>query len=138
MGFPQHVYGYIAGALAASDEIGDPSNRRFLDAALAHGDKIRSQYYEARLSAMRVPKGIAYFLAGAMHDANAQPAMYLHEVVRALERLPTGYNPDRLAPMQVINQALEAGVLVEEAGLYSFGIPSFHEHALAAYRAMTA
>ena len=39
--------------------------------------------------------------------------------------------------MQVIDAAVEAGVLVEEAGLYSFGIPSFHEHALAAYRVMT-
>ena len=54
-----------------------------------------------------------------------------------MERLPAGHNPDGLPPMQVIDAAVEAGVLVEEAGLYSFGIPSFHEHALAAYRMMT-
>ena len=137
MGFPQHVHGYIAGAMAASDEIGDPSDRRFLDAALARGNEIRSQYYDARLSAMRIPKGIVYFLAGAMHDAGGGEAMYLHEVVGALARLPAGYNPDGLPPMRVIDAAVEAGVLVEEAGRYSFGIPSFHEHALAAYRVMT-
>ncbi len=137
MGFPQHVHGYIAGAMAAGEEIGDPSDRRFLDAALARGNEIRNQYYEARLSAMRAPKGIVYHLAGAMHDAGGGEAMYLHEIVGALERLPAGYNPDRLPPMQVIDSAVEAGVLVEEAGLYSFGIPSFHEHALAACRVMT-
>ena len=137
MGFPQHVHGCIAGAMAARDEIGDPSDRRFLDAALARGNEIRSQYYEARLSAMRAPKGIVYFLAGVMHDAGGGEAMYLHEVVAALERLPAGYNPDALPPMQVIDAAVEAGVLVEEAGRYSFGIPSFHEHALAACRVMT-
>ncbi len=137
MGFPQHVHGCIAGAMAARDEIGDPSDRRFLDAALARGAEIRNQYYEARLSAMRAPKGIVYFLAGAMHDAGRGEAMYLHEIVDALERLPAGYNPDRLPPTQVIDSGVEAGVLVEEAGLYSFGIPSFHEHALAAYRVMT-
>ena len=137
MGFPQHVHGCIAGAMAARDEIGDPSDRRFLDAALARGNEIRSQYYEARLSAMRAPKGIVYFLAGVMHDAGGEEAMYLHEVVAALERLPAGYNPDALPPMQVIDAAVEAGVLVEEAGRYSFGIPSFHEHALAACRVMT-
>lgn len=137
MGFPQHVHGYIAGAMAASGEIADPSDGRFLDAALARGNEIRSRYYEARLSAMRAPKGIVYFLAGAMHDAGGGEAMYLHEVVGALERLPAGYNPDGLPPMRVIDVAVEAGVLVEEAGRYSFGIPSFHEHALAAYRVMT-
>ena len=136
MGFPQHVYGYIAGALTAS-EVGDPSDPRFLDAALAHGDDIRRRYYESRLSAMRVPNGIAYFLAGAMHRGSGEQAMYLHEIVAVLEGLPTAYNPDSVPPMQVIDAALEAGVLVEEAGRYSFGIPSFHEHALAAYRAMT-
>ena len=137
MGFPQHVHGYIAGATAAAD-VGDPSDPRFLAAALAHGDEVRRQYYEARLSAMRAPEGIAYFLAGAMHDARGRDALYLHELAGALERLPAGYNPDGLPPMRVIDAAVEAGVLVEEAGLYSFGIPSFHEHALAAYRKMTA
>ncbi len=44
--------------------------------------------------------------------------MYLHQVVGALERLPAGYNPDGLPPMQVIDASVEAGVLVEEAGLY--------------------
>ena len=38
--------------------------------------------------------------------------------------------------MAVIDSAVETGVLVEEAGIYSFGIPSFQEHALAAYRTM--
>ena len=138
MGFPQHVHGYIAGATAAAADVGDPSDRRFLEAALAHGDEIRRQYYEARLSAMRAPEGIACFLAGAMHDARGGDAMYLHELVSALERLPAGWNPDGLPPMRVIEAAVEAGVFVEEAGLYSFGIPSFQEHALAAYRKMTA
>ena len=136
MGFPQHVHGYLAGAMAAADEIGDPSDTRFLDAALARGDEIRRQYYETRLSAMRAPEGIVYFLAGAMHDGGRE-AMHLHEVVAALERLPAGYNPDGLSPMQVIDAGVKAGVLVKEAGLYSFGIPSFQEHALSAYRKMT-
>ena len=133
MGFPQHVHGYLAGAMAASDEIGDPSDTRFLDAALARGDEIRRQYYETRLSAMRAPEGIVYFLAGAMHDGGRE-AMHLHEVVAALERLPVGYNPDGLPPMQVIDATVEAGVLVEETGRYSFSIPSFQDHAFAAYR----
>ena len=136
MGFPQHVHGYLAGALAACDEVGDPSDGGLLDAALARGDEIRRQYYDARLSAMRAPKGIVYFLAGAMHDAGGREALYLHEVVAALERLPAGYNPDGLPPMQVIDAAVEAGVLVEDAGRYAFGIPSFQEHALAACRMM--
>ncbi len=135
-GFPQHVHGYIAGAVAARDANGTPTNR-FLDAALAHGNRIRSQYYESRLSAMRVPKGIAYFLAAAMDDGGTEQPRYLHEVVNALEELPAAYNPAGLSPMQVVDATVEAGVLVEHAGRYSFGIPSFHQHALVAYRTMT-
>ena len=137
MGFPQHVHGYIDGAMFAHSEVGDPSDRRFVDLALARGDAFRRQYYETRLSALRAPKGIAYYLAGAMDDAGAA-GMYLHELVTALERLPAGYNPNGLPPMAVIDASVEAGVLVEQAGRYAFGIPSFREHALAAYRAMTA
>ena len=135
MGFPQHVYGYIAGAMAASEKT-KPAEDGFLTAALAHGDEIRRQYYEARLSAMRAPKGIVYFLAGAMEDAGADRAMFLHELVDALGRLPPGFNPSALPAAAVIDSAVDAGVLVEKAGRYAFGIPSFHEHALAAYRAM--
>lgn len=138
MGFPQHVHGYIAGAVAASEKA-SPAEDGFLNAALAYGDDVRRQYYEARLSAMRTPKGIVYFIAGAMEDAGTageSGAMYLHELVAALERLPPGYNPDGLPATAVIDSAVEAGVLAEEAGRYSFGIPSFREHALAAYRAM--
>ena len=135
-GFPQHVHGYIAGAVAARETFADPTDGGFLKAALARGDEIRRQYYEARLSAMQVPKGIVYFLAGAMDDAG-KSAMYLHEVVRALANLPAGYNPDGSPPKAVIDAAVEAGVLVEDAGRYSFGIPSFHAYALAACRAMT-
>ena len=136
-GFPQHVHGYIAGAVAASETFADPTDGGFLKSALARGDEIRRQYYEARLSAMQVPKGIVYFLAGAMDDAG-KSAMYLHEVVRALANLPAGYNPDGSPPKAMIDSAVEAGVLVEEAGRYSFGIPSFHAYALEACRAMTA
>ena len=138
MGFPQHVHGYIAAAIAARDDVGDPADPRFLQQALAGGDDIRRRYYETRLSAMRTPKGIAYYIAGALEDAGRRKAMYLHELVDALRGLPTGYNPEGLPPMTVIDAAVAAGVLVEEAGRYAFGIPSFHDHALAAYRAMTA
>ena len=135
MGFPQHVYGYIAAAMAAS-EMANPSDEAFTAAALAHGNEIRRRYYDARLSAMRGPKGIIYFLAGAMDDAGGDGPMYLHELVDALGGLPPGFNPDNLPSAAVMESAMEAGVLVEEAGRYSFGIPSFQEHALAAYRAM--
>ena len=138
MGFPQHVHGYIAGAMAASSETNDASSGAFLETALARGDAIRSQYYETRLSALGAPKGIVYYLAGAMDDAGKGDGIYLHEAVATLERLPAGYNPAGLPPMAVIDSAVETGVLVEEAGRYSFGIPSFYEHALAAYRTMTA
>ena len=138
MGFPQHVHGYIAGAMAASAETDDASSGAFLETALARGDAIRSQYYETRLSALRAPRGIVYYLAGAMDDAGKGDGMYLHEAVATLERLPAGYNPESLPPMAVIDSAVETGVLVEEGGRYSFGIPSFYEHALAAYRTMTA
>lgn len=137
VGFPQHVYGYIVGAMAAS-KAAAPSDDGFMAAALARGDEIRRQYYDARLSTMRAPKGIVYYLAGVMDEAAEGGTMYLHELVDALERMPSGYNPDDLPATAVIDSAAEAGVLVEEAGRYSFGIPSFHEHALAAYRAMAA
>ena len=136
MGFPQHVHGYIAGAMTARELIGEPTDKRFLNAALAHGDKIRSQYYEVRLSAMRAPKGIVYLLANAMDDGGQEKPMYLHEVVHALEEIPAAHNPGGLSPMAVVDAAVEAGVLVERTGRYSFGIPSFHQHALDAYRAM--
>lgn len=136
MGFPQHVHGYIAGAMAARELIGEPSDERFLNAALAHGNEICSQYYEARLSAMRAPKGIVYLLAHAMDDGGQEKPMYLHEVVHALEEIPAAHNPGGLSPMAVVDAAVEAGVLVERTGRYSFGIPSFHQHALDAHRAM--
>lgn len=137
MGFPQHIHGYIAGAVAAGGASGTMSNG-FLDGALAHGNEMRNQYYESRLSAMRAPKGIAYFLAGAMDDGGREKPRYLHEVVDALGKLPAAYNPAGLSPMQVVDATVEAGVLVEQGGRYSFGIPSFHEYALASYRAIEA
>ena len=136
MGFPQHVHGYIVGAMVARDLIGEPSDQRFLEAALAHGTELRSQYYETRLSVMRTPKGIVYLLAGAMDDGGGEKPMYLHELVQALEEIPAAHNPAGLSPMAVLDSAAEAGVLIEEKGRYSFGIPSFHQHALESCRAM--
>ena len=135
---PKSLMFLIASAMpvAARDLIGEPSDQRFLMAALAHGAELRSRYYEARLSAMRAPKGIVYLLAGAMDDGGREKPMYLHEVVQALEGIPAAHNPAGLSPMAVLDSAVEAGVLIEEQGRYSFGIPSFHQHALESCRAM--
>lgn len=81
---------------------------------------------------MRTPKGIVYLLAGAMDDGGSEKPMYLHELVQALETIPAPHNPARLSPMAAVDAVLEAGMLVEQAGRYSFGIPSFHQHAPAA------
>ena len=109
------------------------TNRRVGDAALAHGDEIRDQYYESGCQPCALPR--------AWRTSWPTPCMLAERKWRCTctkSWAPcSGFRRRGLSPMQVLEAAVEAGVLVEEAGPYSFGLPLFHRHALAAHRVMT-
>lgn len=119
-GFPQHVHGYLEGALQAIDKHGALDVGAPLDDALAAGNKARVDYYNARL--------------GMLADRDA-----VFPVVRAMAEGKCGSLPRAEAALAVdqarydgrhtIEQAIRHGVLtLDDEGCLSFGIPSFHTH----------
>lgn len=117
-GFPQHIHGYLAGALQAIGDHGCLREGPALQAALAAGHRARLGYYDERL---RLLRGIRPVLALVrVMDERGTDALAIEDAIRELDQ--AGFKGQA-----TIDNAIFHGVLAENPlGAVSFGIPSFH------------
>ena len=119
-GFPQHIHGYLAGAVEAAATHGQLAEGPPLAAALATGDRARADYYNARLG-MLSDQDAMLAVMDAMRKLNRE-SLRMREAVGALDDA----NYDGAA---TVREAIAHGVLTtDDEGALSFGIPSFHRH----------
>ena len=118
-GFPQHVHGYLEGAVQAIAKHGELASGAALDDALALGDGARRDYYESRLS-MLANQNAMLPVVQAMREQN-RDVLRQEEAVQAID--DASFNGE-----ETVRQAIAHGVLTLESGGVSFGIPSFHGH----------
>ena len=133
MGFPQHIHGYLRGALQALEEHGDLDTAAALKSALAFGDQQRVRYYGERLRSMERPSRM---LALAKHMAESgKRTVFWDEAAAAL----SASAPASDDASEVLADAIAKGVLTtDDYHRVSFGIPSFHDHMTAEAAALGA
>ena len=132
LGFPQHIHGYIRGAVEAWRKHGSWEADAAASDAAAFGDALRFDYYEGRLHSAGVSKAAIEKVAAAMAERtdNAIAPSEAGEILRAMPADPLATST---SPEAVLRHAYEAGVLVlDEAGRLTFGIPSFQDYLAAA------
>ena len=114
--FPQHIHGYLVGAIRAIDRHGGLENELSLTEALRHGHKQRTDYYDGRLASMSAPL--------------RRPMLSVVKKMRDLDaNVLTHDQAACAAGGEAIDEAVRHGVLtVSVMGDLSFGIPSFHDH----------
>ena len=118
-GFPQHIHGYLEGAVAVIAEHGELAVGAPLDEALARGDNARKAYYDTRLSMMTNQNAVLPVVR-AMLEQNRN-VLWQEEAVQAI-------NDASFDGEETVRQAIAHGVLTLEGGGVSFGIPSFRSH----------
>ena len=119
-GFPQHVHGYLASALAAIGERGHLNDDAALHAALVAGHRHRDAYYDLTADKMAPDRSVIHPVVRLMRDRRT---LVLTRRDAAAAVSEAGLDGDA-----VVQQAIEHGVLALERGEVSFGIPSFHAH----------
>ena len=121
-GFPQHIHGYMQGALSALAEHGNLDDDAALAAALQAGHEHRDAYYDLTADKMAPDRSVIYPVVELMHQRNTTA---LTRKDAALAVSESGDDGDA-----VVRQAIEHGVLELNKGNVSFAIPSFHAHML--------
>ena len=115
-GFPQHIHGYLKGAVEAISQYGSLEAKCSLEDALKAGDRARADYYDTRLS--MIPDQDAMLpVIETMQETN-RVSLRRSEAVMKIAN--DGEN--------VVQHAIAHGVLTLDRGGVSFGIPSFHSH----------
>ena len=118
-GFPQHVHGYLNGALEAIDSRGSLAAEGALELALKLGDEARADYYDTRLAMLADQDAMLPVIEGML--AEDRDSLRRLEAVAAVgATFPDGEG--------AVRQAIAHGVLTQQRGGVSFGIPSFHRH----------
>ena len=137
MGFPQHIHGYLRGALQAAAKHGCLDTDAALKSALAFGDQQRARYYQERLRSMERPSRM---LDLAKHMiASGKRLAFWDEAAAALSRDDRdGPASDAAAEANsVLADAVSKGVLTtDEYHRVSFGIPLFHDYMAAEVAAL--
>ena len=124
-GWPQHLHNYLAGTARALIDAGGDLSRAMLDAALAHGDRARVNYYNARLAGLATAHGAIRSIVSRIPDGG----LLTGEVMAMAQRAATGAGFDN-GP-RLYNALLHAGVLHEDGALMCHcPIPSFRRHIL--------
>ena len=118
-GFPQHIHGYLAGALAAVAKHGGLAVGPSLDDALRAGGRARANYYDTRLS-MLANQNAMLPVVDAMLEQRRN-SLWQEEAVRAID--DASFDGE-----ETVREAIKHGVLTLEKGGVSFGIPSFFDH----------
>ena len=120
-GFPQHIHGYLHGACAAYDACGTLQSERAFNQALALGREARTAFYNRRLNALLDRDAMRPIILAML--AAGTNAMTRRQAAAAIE---SAHGGDGAA---AVDSAVAHGVLsVDEHGLLSFGIPSFHAY----------
>ena len=119
-GFPQHVHGYLAGALSAIAEHGHLKGDPALSAALAAGHAHRDAYYDLTADKMAPDRSVIHPLVQLMRDRNTTVLTRKDAAASVSE---SGLDGDA-----VVAQAVQHGVLQLDKGEVSFAMPSFHAH----------
>ena len=118
-GFPQHIHGYLRGAVEAIDEHGGLEPGPSLDAALKVGDQARTDYYDARLTML--PDQDAMLPVIETMLATRRESLRRAEAIEVV-------NAAAFDGENTVRQAIAHGVLTLHRGGVSFGIPSFRRH----------
>ena len=118
-GFPQHIHGYLQGALDAIAEYGSLAAGPALTAALAAGDQARTDYYDARLGMLTDQDAMLPVIATLLQEG--RESLRRSEAVRAV-------NAAAFDGEKTVREAIIHGVLTLQRGGVSFGIPSFRGH----------
>lgn len=114
--FPQHITGYLQGAVAAFEKHGDVVGDA-IEEAVAHGDKIRRQYYDHRLDAVGgIPQAL--------------PLIELFEYRAEMSRtgIEAALNDKGIDGAEMVSAAIRHGLLTQRRGILSIGIPSFRSY----------
>ena len=131
MGFPQHIHGYLRGALEAAAEHGGIGTAAALQFALDRGDQQRVRYYQERLRGMKRPSRMLT-LAKHMVESGKRILFWDEAAAAIATNDPTGDEAE-----DVLADAVSKGVLTtDEYHRVSFGIPSFHDHMVAEVAAL--
>ena len=115
-GFPQHIHGYLQGALDAIAEHGSLAAGPALTAALEAGDQARTDYYDARLGMLTDQDAMLPVIATLLQEG--RESLRRSEAVRAV-------NEAAFDGEKTVREAIIHGVLTLQRGGVSFGIPSF-------------
>ena len=118
-GFPQHIHGYLAGALDAIAEHGSLASGAALSAALEAGDQARTDYYDARLAMLADQDAMLPAIDTMLKEG--RDSLRRSEAVRAV-------NDASFDGENTVREAIMHGVLTLRRGGVSFGIPSFRGH----------
>ena len=118
-GFPQHIHGYLAGAVAAIAKHGSLAVGPSLDDALKAGDRACADYYDTRLSMLPNQNAMLPVIAAMLEQRRR--ALWQEEAVRAMD--DASFDGEG-----TVREAITHGVLTLEKGSVSFGIPSFFDH----------
>ena len=134
MGFPQHIHGYLRGAVQAVEVHGDLGTDAALTSALAFGDQQRVRYYQERLRSMKRP---ARMLALAQHMVESGKRIVSWDEAAAAISANDTASRSATEAHDVLSDAVSKGVLTtDEYHRVSFGIPSFHDHMAAEVAAL--
>ena len=121
-GFPQHIHGYIKGALDAVAEFGQLALGQSLAMAMRTGNQARVRYYNSRLR--KLPDRDAVLPVVLAMPRREPCSLRRRQAVDAV-------NNSHYDGEATIAAAIEHGVLtVGDDGSLSFGIPSLHAHML--------
>ena len=114
MRFPQHVHGYIEGALVIHNERGEVNSPDAVAEIMRMGRESGVEYYIGRMGAMgRADRLYPLVERMATEDVDAV----------------TFATAETLVGDETVNAAVQRGVLTEgEDGVLSFGIPSFRNY----------
>ena len=118
-GFPQHIHGYLHGAIEAIDKHGNLEPGPSLDAALKAGDQARTDYYDTRLSMLADQDAMLPVIETML--ATGRDSLRRSETIKAV-------NEAAFDGETTVRQAVAHGVLTLDRGGLSFGIPSFRRH----------
>ena len=123
-GFPQHIHGYLNGAIEAIEKHGSLDVGRLLDDALKAGDQARTDYYDARLSMLPDQDAILPVIETMVESG--RPWLRRSEAVSAVNEDSLAATSASFDGENTVRQAIAHGVLTLQKGGVSFGIPSFH------------